>query len=315
MPWRNRYNGIVLIDKPSGVTSHDVVQNVRYMLQQREVGHTGTLDPLATGLLVLCLGKATKVAQFICGMDKSYAADIRLGIRSTTYDAEGVTDDVARGEVPEFTPAQLQNTLTGFVGIQLQKVPAHSAVRVNGQHLYELARQGETVEQPIREVEIGSIQMTGYESPMLHIVVQCSKGTYIRTLAHEIGERLGCGAYLAGLRRTTVGPFKLGQAATLDQLAAWEEAGETGRHLMSLEQVLQFGAVRIRDEFEQAVGYGRTPQWQDVLAVEGSFEAGDRVVVKSHLGAVLAVAIAGSSSHGFAERTGQPVASYVRVLA
>lgn len=315
MPWLSKYNGILLIDKPVGITSHDVVQKVRYILQQKEVGHTGTLDPLASGLLVLCLGKATKIAQFISNLDKSYLAEVRLGLRSSTYDAEGIDAHATASEVPVLSAPAIGELLQGFAGKQLQKVPAHAAVRINGQHMYELARQGHHMDLPEREIDISSIALVEYQPPVIRFSVLCSKGTYIRTLAHEIGEKVGCGGYLAGLRRTSVGPFTVEHALTFEQLLQAEEAGSVEEHVVGLERVLQFGSIRINESFERAVIHGRVPGWQDIEAVEGTFEAGDRVMIKSLTGAVLAVAIAGGSSSEFAGRTGQPVASYVRVLA
>lgn len=315
MPAPSNYNGVLLVDKPLGLTSHDTVYKVRHILRQREVGHTGTLDPLATGLLIMCLGKATKISQFISDFDKSYMAEVCLGLRSSTYDAEGINENAVACAVPELTEADVQAVLNSFSGRQVQKVPAHAAVRINGQHMYELARQGHQFEAPEREIEIADIKLVGYQAPYIRFSVSCSKGTYIRTLAHEIGEKLGCGGYLSALRRTSVGPFHVEFATNLEQLERREEDGTVEQALVGLAQVLQFGAIRVCQDFERAVTYGRVPGWQDVVAVEGSFQPGDRVTVKNPDGAVLAVAIAGGSSQGFSERTGQPVVSYVRVLA
>lgn len=315
MPWLNRHTGVMLMDKPSGMTSHDMVYAVRRTLEQQEVGHTGTLDPLATGLLVICVGRATKIAQFISNLDKTYVASVRLGLRSSTYDAEGVAMDAVPRETSTITREQVERLLDGFVGTQKQQVPAHSAVKINGQHLYELARKGHDMELPEREVTISHIQLLDFKESVARFEVTCSKGTYIRTLAHQIGEHLGCGGYLAGLRRTKVGPFSIENALTIEQMSKAVANNDVDSILLPISRVLQFGAVCIQDEFRMQVGYGRTPAWNDISRVEGVFDAGDRVMIKSLTGEVLAVGIAGSSSHGFEDHAGQPVASYVRVLA
>lgn len=315
MPWLNKYSGVLLFDKPSGLTSHDMVYRVRRILQQQEVGHTGTLDPMATGLLVMCVGRATKIAQFISNLEKCYVAEVRLGLSSATYDAEGLDPESVAADTTHITLADVQDVLNGFVGTQRQQVPAHSAVRINGQHLYELARRGQDMDLPEREVTISMLELESYEQGTIRFVVGCSKGTYIRSLAHQIGERLGCGAYLSALRRTSVGPFSVLDAVTHDQLVKLAEEGRAESTLMPISQVLQFGAICIDDSFRKQVGFGRIPNWADVSRVEGEFEPGDRVVIKSVAGEVLAVGIAGSSSDGFAAQAGQPLSSYVRVLA
>ena len=219
MPWLNKYSGVLLLDKPSGVTSHDMVYNIRRTLQQQEVGHTGTLDPLATGLLVICVGRATKIAQFISNLEKTYVAEVKLGLRSSTYDAEGIDPQAAAADTSQISREDVAEVLDSFAGTQMQQVPAHSAVRINGQHLYELARKVHAMALPEREVTISSIRLIDYADSTVRFEVSCTKGTYIRTLAHQIGERLGCGGYLAGLRRTTVGPFSLEDALTPEQVS------------------------------------------------------------------------------------------------
>lgn len=315
MPWLNRYSGVLLLDKPSGATSHDMVYSIRRTLEQQEVGHTGTLDPLATGLLVICVGRGTKIAQFITNLEKTYVAAVKLGLRSSTYDAEGIDSQANALDTSHVSRADVAQVLDSFAGTQMQQVPAHSAVRINGQHMYELARKRHDMELPEREVTISGIRLIDYADSTVRFEVSCSKGTYIRTLAHQIGERIGCGGYLAGLRRTAVGPFSIEDALTPEQVSDAVEQGNAESLLIPIARVLQFSAVCILDEFRRQVGFGRTPDWNDVSKIEGAFEPGDRVVIKSSAGEVLAVGIAGSSSIGFADRAGKPVASYVRVLA
>jgi tRNA pseudouridine55 synthase len=311
----DKYNGVLAIDKPSGMTSHYAVKRVRHLLKQATVGHTGTLDPLAEGLLLLCVGRGTKITQFVSEFDKTYAAEICLGIRSTTYDAEGLAEDVTPGPIPELTLEQLREALESFCGRTLQTVPVHSSVRVDGRHLYQLARKGEQAVLPVREVEITSIRLDAFESPFVRFEVSCRKGTYIRALANDIGEKLGCGAYLSRLRRTAVGPFKIEQALIFDEIAECAESGVLESKILPIEAVLRFGAVCLKQEAVRGVISGRTPSWADVENVEGEFQPGDNVVVKSPAGEALAVGVAGVWSGEFAARTGRPVASFVRVFS
>ena len=196
------YNGILLLNKRQNITSHQAVLEVREIIRQRRVGHTGTLDPKAQGLIVVCIGRATKIVQFVSDFDKTYEAEIFLGRTSSTYDSEGIIKDGMPKAAPNLSLFEFQNLLNEFIGRKIQKVPAHSAVRVNGNHLYEYARAGQEVELPVREIEIKSIKTINFEYPKLTFQVTCSKGTYIRSLASDIGERLECGAYLSNLNRT-----------------------------------------------------------------------------------------------------------------
>ena len=208
------HTGVLKVDKPGGVTSHDVVQTVRRRLGQREVGHTGTLDPMATGLLILTLGKATRIGRFLEAAEKAYSGTVVLGKATDTYDAEGQT--VAESEVPAFAHDAVERAVSGFCGPLAQRVPAFSAVKVDGERLHARARRGDAVEAPIRTVHIHEIRVVGWTSPAIDIEVVCSKGTYIRTLAVQIGEALNVPAHLARLRRTRVGPHAVSGAVDPD---------------------------------------------------------------------------------------------------
>ncbi|MEE8149321.1 MAG: tRNA pseudouridine(55) synthase TruB, partial [candidate division Zixibacteria bacterium] len=176
------YNGILLLNKQRGITSHEAVMKIRNAIGQKRVGHTGTLDPQAEGLLVICIGSATKIVQYLSNFDKSYEAEIYLGKSSTTFDSEGeITGDMPKA-APDFSAEEFSDILDEFRGSFSQKVPAYSAVRVDGKHLYELARAGKTVERPARLVTITELEVVSYNKPHLTIRVSCSKGTYIRTL-------------------------------------------------------------------------------------------------------------------------------------
>ncbi len=198
-------SGILLLDKPRGMTSNEALQRVKRLYKAVKAGHTGSLDPLATGLLPLCLGSATKFSTYLLDADKRYRVRVRLGVTTTTADAEG--------EVVSTTPADgiseqdLQTALARFLGLIAQLPPMYSAVKHQGERLYKLARQGIEVERTPRTVNIFSIDLLGFEPPELQMDVHCSKGTYVRTLAEDLGNALGCGGHVTGLRRTGVGPY------------------------------------------------------------------------------------------------------------
>ena len=227
-------HGVLLLDKPAGYSSTQALARAKRFLQARKAGHTGTLDPFATGLLPLVFGEATKFSRFLLDARKAYTATLRLGVETTTGDTEGV--EIARVPVSVDVPL-IDEVLASFVGIRDQVPPMHSAVRVGGKRLYELAREGVEVEREARRIEISALRRVAFGGDELVIAVSCSKGTYVRTLAVELGRALGTGAYLTGLRRTAVGPFRLDQAMTL---AAVESEGTSARsRLLPVEALVQ----------------------------------------------------------------------------
>ena len=209
-------DGILNLAKPRGLTSHDVVNRVRHIAGLRRVGHAGTLDPMATGVLVLCLGRATRVAEYLMSSPKRYRARVLLGVTTDTYDVEGRV--VAEKQV-QVTQQEVEEALTGLRGSILQIPPMYSAIKHRGQRLYKLARQGVEVERPPRPVEIYGLQLTAWEPPEFVLDVHCSPGTYVRSLAHDLGETLGCGACLSGLVRLSSGELTLEEAVPLDELS------------------------------------------------------------------------------------------------
>ncbi len=206
--------GVLVIDKPGGMTSHDVVMRVRRILGVKKIGHTGTLDPMATGLLPLCIGGATKIARFLEGGEKEYRATIKFGVETDTYDAEGKV--VAESDTSGVNEEMVLEALTQFKGKIQQIPPMYSAVKIGGTPLYKLARKGITVEREPKEVEISDIDVEEFTMPLLTMRITCSKGTYIRTLCHDLGSAVGCGAHLVALRRTRSGYFSIQDAITLD---------------------------------------------------------------------------------------------------
>lgn len=210
------YNGIILVDKPADWTSHDVVAKLRGILHERRVGHSGTLDPMATGLLTVFAGRATRAVQFAETHNKRYVASLRCGYSTDTQDTSGrVTAQT--GISP--TEAELTDVLPEFTGEISQIPPMYSAIKVSGKKLYELARKGETVERKPRTVNISELSLVGHDGDDFVLSVSCSKGTYIRTLCNDIGERLGCLACMSALRRTNAGPFDVRDAHTLSEIA------------------------------------------------------------------------------------------------
>ncbi len=207
--------GILVIDKPKGLTSHDVVLKVRKAINIRKVGHLGTLDPMATGVLPLCIGRATKIARFLDNVKKEYVAKIRFGVETDSYDVTGRV--IAETDTSFICEEDVRRTLQLFKGKMNQIPPMFSAIKVNGTPLYKLARKGINIERKPREIEIYSIDIEEVNLPYLALRISCSKGTYIRSLGHDIGMRLGCGAHLVALRRIKNGQFTLEDSIGLDQ--------------------------------------------------------------------------------------------------
>ncbi|MEJ2619098.1 MAG: tRNA pseudouridine(55) synthase TruB [Candidatus Thiodiazotropha sp.] len=216
---RNRgrnISGVLLLDKPEGMTSNKALQEVKFLYKAAKAGHTGSLDPLATGLLPICFGEATKLSAFLLDADKRYRVKVKLGETTTTADAEG--EVVETSDPSSVTQAALVETLQAFHGEQQQLPPMYSAIKHNGERLYKLARQGIEVEREPRTIHIHGIELLSFDLPEFEMDVRCSKGTYVRTLAEDIGKQLGCGAYVSGLRRTGVGPYDDQSMLTLGQV-------------------------------------------------------------------------------------------------
>jgi tRNA pseudouridine55 synthase len=239
-------HGVLLLDKPAGYSSTQAVARAKRFLSAEKAGHTGTLDPFATGLLPVVFGEATKFSRFLIDARKAYDAVLALGVETTTGDPEGAV--TARREAPS-DPARIDAVLAGFVGRQQQTPPMHSALHVNGKRLYEYARAGEEVERASRTIEIASLERLSLREGELAIRVACSKGTYIRSLAMDIGRVLGCGASLLALRRTGVGPFRLDDAIPLARV---EEDPEGARASLLPPQALVAGLPRLEATPEEA---------------------------------------------------------------
>tara|TARA_B100000497_G_scaffold4902_1_gene4969 strand:+ start:94 stop:822 length:729 start_codon:yes stop_codon:yes gene_type:complete len=215
-PNQDAPEGILLVDKPKGITSHDVVSKMRRVYHMKKVGHAGTLDPMATGLLLILIGKATKASQYLMSLGKEYTGTVKLGVSTDSQDAEGeITEE---RPVPELTEEQVKAKIKTFMGDQYQTPPMFSAKKINGQKLYKLARQGKVVEREPRVIHISRFELTTYELPEVSFIVGTSKGAYVRTIAHDLGEKLGCGGHLNELRRTAVGQFRIENATKIEEL-------------------------------------------------------------------------------------------------
>ncbi|MGH2537660.1 MAG: tRNA pseudouridine(55) synthase TruB, partial [Candidatus Promineifilaceae bacterium] len=212
--------GLLVLDKPAGPTSHDVIQQLRRLTGVRRIGHAGTLDPLASGVLLVCLGRAARLLEYLVGLDKTYWAALRLGQTTDTYDAEG---QLTAERPVDLGRAEIEAALAAFRGPIAQRPPMYSALKLGGRPLYQLARQGLEVERPPRQVMIHSLDLLDWRPPRLELRLACSSGAYIRSLAHDLGQALGPGAHLAALRREAVGDFGLDEATQPDALtpAGW----------------------------------------------------------------------------------------------
>ncbi|NBD09033.1 MULTISPECIES: tRNA pseudouridine(55) synthase TruB [Corallococcus] len=247
-------DGVLVIDKPLGPTSFDVVRQVRGLLKVKKAGHTGTLDPMATGVLPVCLGEATKVAGYITEGDKAYDAVVRLGVETDTQDAQG--KPTAEAPVPPLTAPLLESVLGRFRGTFEQVPPMYSAVKVAGKRLYELARAGEEVERASRTVTVHELVLRDFSADRLTLSVRCSKGFYVRTLAFDLGRALGCGAHLEALRRTMSGPFTLARSLPLGDLASLSREDVAGRLVSLADALTDLPAVRVGAEDARRVTHG-----------------------------------------------------------
>lgn len=247
-------HGVLLLDKAAGHSSNDVLIKAKRLLNAEKAGHTGTLDPFATGLLPLCFGEATKFAQDLLDADKTYETTVRLGVKTTTGDTEG---DVLAELPVDVTVAQIDAVLATFRGPILQTPPMHSALKRDGKPLYEYARAGITLEREARALTIHLLELIDYQAPLLRLRVRCSKGTYIRVLGEDIGAALGCGAHLQALRRTQVGSLLLENTITLEALAAIEEPARTAA-LAPVDALLSsFPPIGLTDELARRFLHGQ----------------------------------------------------------
>lgn len=283
--------GILLVDKPRGLTSHDVVDAVRKAAGQRRVGHTGTLDPAATGLLILCLGKATRLSEHLTRMDKTYEGAMRLGVVTDSYDLDG--EVVEERPVPELDADAIQSACDEYTGDIEQIPPMVSAVRIDGERLYKRARKGEVVERPPRQVTVHTFDVLEYTPPEVRVRVQCTSGTYVRSLCHDVGQDLGCGAVLSALRRTVVGRHDVADAVPVDALT---DEDSVGARLMPMGEALDLPSV-VAGKASRSLLASGSPLTARNLAGACPVQEG-WVQVKSEAGVLLALGIVEATAAG-----------------
>ncbi len=262
-------DGVLNVNKPSGMTSHDVVLAARRIVQEKRIGHTGTLDPLATGVLVLCVGRATRIARYLEAGEKEYKAVMRLGVTTDTLDAQGHVLET-RSYVPPGRQ-RLLRTLQDFIGTIRQQPPAYSAVKVGGVPSYRLARQGKAEPLKPRQVTIYDIELTAYDDPFVGLTVRCSKGVYVRTLCADLGEALGTGAHLASLVRTRSGRFSIDRAVTLERLTDVAAAGAVDQVLIPMDEALvDFHVEKVTEAEAEKIVHGNKVARQGELRCIGT---------------------------------------------
>ena len=251
-------NGVIVIDKPAGKTSHDIVGILRRLFKTRRVGHTGTLDPMATGVLPVCVGNATKAADMLTLSDKRYTAVFKLGVRTDTLDCEG---EIIEEKEVNVTEEQIRSAVKSFTGEIFQIPPMYSAIKINGKKLYELARDGIEIEREKRKVVVYSIDICDISLPYVTIDVSCSKGTYIRSLCDDIGEALGCGAVMTDLRRTKTAAFEIKDAYTFEQLEKEENIYSL---LMPVDELFSdLPQIHLNKKQEKSIINGVRMTWRD----------------------------------------------------
>jgi tRNA pseudouridine55 synthase len=264
-------DGILNVDKPAGKTSYGVVARIKRLSGERRVGHAGTLDPDATGVLPVCLGKATRIVEYLSDASKTYQAVIELGATTDTYDASGQI--LQRGDTSDIDRTKLESALTLFRGTIQQTPPMYSALKHNGEPLYKLARAGINIERKSRNITIFRLEITDWQPPAVTLEIECSKGTYIRSLAHDLGQALGCGAYLKTLVRTAYGPFNVKDAVSLPQLEDAFQAGHWEQFLHPIDYVLQaYRAVVIEQAAEKSMKQGNLLTLEQMASQDNTAE-------------------------------------------
>jgi len=307
-------DGLLLVDKPKGMTSHDVVDRVRRILNTRKVGHTGTLDPSAIGLLLVCVGKATRLTPFLQGLDKEYQGVMIFGVTTSSLDEEG--EILEEKDASALKRSEVEDLFAIFRGKIAQTPPAFSAVHWKGERLYKLAREGRQATPPPRQVEIYELTLLDFtpaRHPQAKFKTHCSKGTYVRCLCADVGKDCGYGAYQASLQRTRIGPFSLSRAQTLQDLEKTVAEKGADSVLMALGDVLpHLPLVKVKKGAERVVGWGRPLYITHLASLPPDLDKGDRVRLCAADGRLLAVAISlQKASHFSKDEVGF---KYLRVL-
>jgi|Deesub1362A_J573_1020465.scaffolds.fasta_scaffold00939_11 tRNA pseudouridine55 synthase len=275
---------VINIDKPEGLTSHEATTKVKRLLRAKKAGHTGTLDPMATGVLLVCINRATRLARYLSSLDKEYEAVMKLGEVTDTQDSAG---EVIKKTDPSYIEkTEIERVITSFRGRILQRPPMFSALKYRGRPLYKYARRGEEVQRDCREVTIHRIELLDIDLPLVRFRVLCSKGTYIRTLCHDIGERLGVGAHLYRLKRTAIGPFTIKESVGIDEIGDLPE----GRGIYRMDEALSWmPALTVGDELVRAVRHGTPLRIEQVPSLTEEMKLSDGIRIRSSDGVLLAI--------------------------
>jgi len=285
-PPKRVVDGILLLDKPAAngqcsqnFSSNKILQKIKHMFQAKKAGHTGTIDPFASGMLPICFGEATKFSQFLLDSDKTYQVKMCLGIRTNTSDIEG--EVIRKCSVPSLTLAEVDAAFDTFRGSITQLPSMYSALKFKGQPLYKLARQGIVVDRPSRVINVRRLEVISFEINQIEFEIECSKGTYVRTLVDDFGEQLGCGAHVASLRRLSVGPFREQEMVTIKQLEQSQgDFSQLDRYLLPVSMIVsQFPEVRLSDRLSTYVRHGRSVvlpevsyfRWVKIITAQGLF--------------------------------------------
>jgi len=307
-------SGLLVVDKKTKMTSHDVVEKLRRILDLKKIGHAGTLDPNARGILLACMGKATKITKFLTEYEKEYEAVIKLGVTTDTYDQEGKIIQI--GDDLKISQEEVRKAVEFFKGEIWQTPPLYSAIKQKGKKLYQYARAGKQVERKKRKVFVKDVRVLEIDLPYVKLKVNCSKGTYIRSLANDIGERLGCGAHLFSLCRTRVGPFELKEALDLEAIEEIRKEDRIGDFLISIEKVLaHIPSVVVKDSFAKRIKEGPNLFSSSVLSAEKGFDKDQAICIKNSQKEIIAMGKALYHSTAFLdEKRKDKLFEYSRVI-
>jgi tRNA pseudouridine55 synthase len=307
-------DGILLFNKRSGITSHQALDELRKVLKIRRMGHCGTLDNFASGLLLVCLGKALKIVNFLENLDKEYLTKIRLGVSTDTYDFQGkILSSLSNFDLDE---SRVRKVVESFRGQIWQAPPPYSALKFQGKRLSDYARAGTPITKEPRKVKINSIEILKFFLPFVDLKICCSKGTYIRSLAQDIGSRLKCGAHLSSLTRTRIGSFKLQDAVELEKIKLYS-LSELQERLVSVEEALNsLPAIKVTDKLASSIRNGPDLRFNDIVSLEKEFLTGDTICLKDCLDKVLALGKALRPSVELSQAgKKEKLIEYIRVLS
>jgi len=308
-------SGILLFNKRSGITSYSALDELREVLKLRKMGHCGTLDNFASGLLLVCIGQALKIVQFLESMDKEYLAKIRLGVSTDTYDFQGRTlSSLSNLNLDE---NRVRKVIESFRGQIWQAPPPYSALKFQGRRLSDYARAGTPIKKEPRKVRINTIDILKLFLPFVDLRISCSKGTYIRSLAHDIGSKLNCGAHLTSLTRTRIGPFKLLDSLDIEKVRRNSNPSKLREYLISMEKALSFlPAIIVTDKFASKIKNGPDLKVKDISSVEKEFPTGEILCLKNNLNQVIALARSLKSSTELSQLDNKDrMIEYIRVFA